>query len=477
MRRAPRSLAQNNAVATHDHVHARGSRVDFLQDNPVQFLAAVNPQALTFTSLEAALYFQDEVKLRPNLTVRLGLRDEMTNGWNEVNNRASNYLFDANGILQTNPRIGKSPFVKNYAKALLQPRVGVAWDPSGKGTWSVRAAFGIHNDLQDNLAHRLNANQPFNARLLITGRPMLSIIPLAGSTAPPPTCSADSPLRAPACAIYTVGGLDPDMHTPTIQQWTLEIERSITSDLAVQVGYVGHQSYHLSTSTDLNTIKPVKCDNPAGCLSGGVLQCPVSVSRSRRERVHPRGIASESQSRHHQYLDVYGNRQLSCSEYLSDQAFPKRIEFQTNYTFGKIMDISSAILGPSADNDTATLRNPYNPKLSRGIGSYSLKHQFNANYTYQLPFGNGRAIGGGATGFVDKLIGGCSGMASSTPKALPMTPVVGINQSGNGDTRIPDVPILNPNFKGNVILGVDGSRKQAVLRSQCLPAAVGRYLR
>jgi len=82
--------------------------------------------------------------------------------------------------------------------------VGVAWDPSGKGTWSVRAAFGIHNDLQDNLAHRLNANQPFNARLLITGRPMLSIIPLAGSTAPPPTCSADSPLRAPACAIYTV---------------------------------------------------------------------------------------------------------------------------------------------------------------------------------------------------------------------------------------------------------------------------------
>src|SRR5262249_56720586 len=96
-----------------------------------------------------------------------------------------------------------------------------------------------------------------------------SIIPLAGSTAPPPTCSADSPLREPACAIYTVGGLDPTMHTPTIQQWTLEIERSITSDLAVQVGYVGHESYHLSTSMDLNTIQPVICNSPAGCVSGG----------------------------------------------------------------------------------------------------------------------------------------------------------------------------------------------------------------
>jgi len=457
------SSAQNNAgTASYQGL------VDFLQDNPVQFLAAVNPQALTFTSLEAALYFQDEVKLRPNLTVRLGLRDEMTNGWNEVNNRASNYLFDANGILQTNPTIGRSPFVKNYAKALLQPRVGVAWDPSGKGTWSVRAAFGIHNDLQDNLAHRLNSNQPFNARLLITGkatdpingRGLLQIIPVAGSTAPPPSCSADSPLRAPACAIYTVGGLDPDMHTPTIQQWTLEIERSITSDLAVQVGYVGHQSYHLSTSTDLNTIKPVKCDNPAGCLSGGVLNARFRVTVPQGTEYIPVGSRPNPNLGTTNTWMYMGTANYHAANISLTKRSRNGLSFKTNYTFGKIMDISSAILGPSADNDTATLRNPYNPKLSRGIGSYSLKHQFNANYTYQLPFGNGRAIGGGATGFLDKLIGGWqwNGIFNAQ-SGFPMTPVVGINQSGNGDTRIPDVPILNPNFKGNVILGVDGFKK------------------
>ena len=449
------SSAQNNAGTA-----SYNGLIDFLQDNPVQFLAAVNPQPLTFTSNEAAVYFQDEIKLRPNLTVRLGLRDEMTNGWNEVNNRASNYLFDANGILQTNPRIGRSPFVKNYAKALLQPRVGVAWDPSGKGTWSVRAAFGIHNDLQDNLAHRLNANQPFNARLLITGRPMLSIIPLAGSTAPPPTCSADSGLKEPACAIYTVGGLDPNMHTPTIQQWTLEIERSITSDLAVQVGYVGHESYHLSTSMDLNTIKPVICDSPAGCLSGG--------TRATRFRVTvPQGT---------EYIPVVGRPNpflgttntwvyMGTARYhAANISLTKRarggLSFKTNYTWGKITDISSAILGPSADNDTATLRNPYNPKLSRGISSYSLKHQFNANFSYQLPFGNGRAFGSGATGFVDKVIGNWqwNGIFNAQ-SGFPMTPAVGFNQSGNGDTRIPDVPLMNPDFKGKVILGVDGFKR------------------
>ncbi|PYS38356.1 MAG: TonB-dependent receptor [Acidobacteria bacterium] len=449
------SSAQNNAGTA-----SYNGLLEFLQDQPVQFLAAVNPQPLTFTSIEAAVYFQDEIKLRPNLTVRLGLRDEMTNGWNEVNNRASNYLFDANGILQTNPQIGRSPFVKNYAKALLQPRVGVAWDPSGKGTWSVRAAFGIHNDLQDNLAHRLNANQPFNARLLITGRPMLSIIPLAGSTAPPPTCSADSPLREPACAIYTVGGLDPNMHTPTIQQWTLEIERSITSDLAVQVGYVGHQSYHLSTSTDLNTIKPVICDNSAGCLSGGTRAARFRVTVPQGTEYIPVG------ARPNPFLGTTNTWMYmgTASYHAANISLTKRarngLSFKTNYTWGKIMDISSAILGPSADNDTATLRNPYNPKLSRGIGSYSLKHQFNANSSYQLPFGNGRALGSGATGFVDKLIGNWQLNAIfNAQSGFPMTPVVGVNQSGNGDTRIPDVPLMNPNFKGNVILGVDGFKK------------------
>src|SRR5436309_13210225 len=212
------SSAQNNA-GTASYI----GLTEFLQDTPTQVLAAVNPQPLTFTSLEAAVYFQDEIKLRSNLTVRLGLRDEMTNGWNEINNRASNYLTGPDGVLLTNPNIGRSPFVENNAKLLLQPRVGIAWNPSGKGTMSVRAAFGIHNDLQDNLAHRLNANQPFNARLLITGRSLLDIIPLSGTTAPPPTCSADSPLREPQCAGDTVGGLDPNMHTHAFHQCTLEL--------------------------------------------------------------------------------------------------------------------------------------------------------------------------------------------------------------------------------------------------------------
>jgi len=65
------------------------------------------------------------MKLRPNLTVRLGLRDEMATKVNEKNGNSSNYLFGPDGIMLTEPLIGKSPLIRNNARALLQPRVGV----------------------------------------------------------------------------------------------------------------------------------------------------------------------------------------------------------------------------------------------------------------------------------------------------------------------------------------------------------------
>src|SRR5881296_2813551 len=119
----------------------------FLQDRPTQAIVVRNAPLLGYRTTEAAWYVQDDIKLRSNFNLRLGLRHEMTNGWNEVAGRCANYFYDANFVIETNPRIGRSCLGQNHAKLLLQPRVGLAWDPTGKGNWSVRAAFGIHNDL------------------------------------------------------------------------------------------------------------------------------------------------------------------------------------------------------------------------------------------------------------------------------------------------------------------------------------------
>jgi outer membrane receptor for monomeric catechols len=114
------------------------SLTTFLQGTASTFQVVPAPNELGWRSLFGAWYFSDTVKLRPNLTLQAGIRHEFTTGWNEESGRAANYLTGANGVLETNPRVGGSAFTVNNAKRLLGPRVGLAWDPSGNG----RPPFG-----------------------------------------------------------------------------------------------------------------------------------------------------------------------------------------------------------------------------------------------------------------------------------------------------------------------------------------------
>ena len=427
----------------------------FLQDVPSQFNLNRNPIGLGYRSTEAAWYFQDEFKLVPRLTARLGLRDEMTDGWNEVAGRCSNYAFDQNFVISTNPVIGKSCLAHNNAKALLQPRVGLAWDPTGTGSWAVRAGFGIHNDLQDNLGNRTYANPPFNAREQLTGS-LLSLIPLQKNIALPPTCG---PTQPQPCSIYAPAGVDPNLFTPTIQQWNLTVERGITKDLMLQVAYVGSQSYHTPLSMNANTAPPLVCQNPQGCDSGGTT-LNGTVPRPPYAKVPQGTTYMPPGTRPNPYV---GNGvtwfDLGTSSYHSlNVSLVKRttrgLTFKTNYTYGKVMDLNSAILAPSAGNEPPDVFSPYNLKLNRGVASYSLQHQFNGNFSYQLPFGNGQRFGSGASGVVDRLIGGWqwNGIVNAQG-GFPFTPLAGSNISGTGDANQSDTPSWNPNFKGPVILG------------------------
>src|SRR3989441_2332356 len=96
-----------------------GSVLTMLQDIPSSFSATPKSNPGDFSSTEAAWYVQDEWKLRSNLSLRLGLRDEMTTGWNAASGVCSNYIFDRSGVLQTDPLIGSSCLLQNNAKVLL----------------------------------------------------------------------------------------------------------------------------------------------------------------------------------------------------------------------------------------------------------------------------------------------------------------------------------------------------------------------
>jgi len=343
---------------------------------------------------------------------------------------------------------------------LLQPRVGLAWDPTGTGTWAVRAGFGIHNDLQDNLGNRTYSNPPFNAREQIVGS-TLSLIPLQKNAPLPPTCGTPgAPASPPACSIYGPGGVDPVLFTPTSQQWSLTIERGITRDLMLSVGYVGSESYHTPLSVNANAIQPLVCANPQGCISGGTGTNGNPVPVSQRVLVpqgtlyHPPGPRpNPNVGSGTQWFDQ-GTSSYNALDVSLTKRMNRGLTFKANYTYGKAIDLNSAILAPSAGNEPSNIPSPYDRKrLNRGVASFSVLHQFNAYYSYQLPFGNGQRFGSGS-GVLDKLIGGWQWNGSlRAAGGFPFTPLAGSNVTGTGDASNSDVPNWNPNFKGPVILG------------------------
>ncbi len=435
----------------------------FLQDRPTQAIVVRNAPLLGYRTTEAAWYVQDDIKLRSNLNLRLGLRHEMTNGWNEVAGRCANYFYDANFVIETNPRIGRSCLDQNHAKLLLQPRVGLAWDPTGTGTWAVRAAFGIHNDLLDNLGIRAQPNPPFAAReALPVTNGFLPLLPLKKNVALPPTCGPGIP--AP-CSIYQPAGFDPNLFTPTIQMWDLTVERQLAKDLMLQVGYAGSQSYHTNLNMDTN-FPPEVCQNPQGCRSGGILPAnqaatvpqgtlyipsrPPIVVNGVTLFQRPNPYVANSQG------TWFG--QGTASYHALNVSLLKRasrgLMFKTNYSWGKVLDLNSAILAVSGENEPPSTYSPVYRHLNKGVAAYSIEHQFNTNFSYQLPFGSGQRFGSGAGGWLNHLIGGWqwNGILNAQT-GFPITPMVGFNSSGTGNNTVLDVPDGNPNFKGSVISG------------------------
>ncbi|HEV2198619.1 MAG TPA: carboxypeptidase regulatory-like domain-containing protein [Bryobacteraceae bacterium] len=436
----------------------------FLQDKPSQAIVVRNPNMVGYRSFEAAWYIQDEIKLRSNLTVRLGLRDEMTNGWSEEAGRCSNYFSDPTYGIGINPHIGPSCLAQNNALALWQPRVGIAWDPTGTGTWAVRASAGIHNDLLDSLGQKAFNDPPFSAReqLAIPAAGFLALLPLNKNQALPPTCGPGA-ATFKGCAIYQPGGFDPNMFTPTIQMWTFTVERQLVKDLMLSVAYVGSQSYHTPLTMDTNSPAPQVCENAAGCLAGGVgtasatvatgttyfpFTPPVKVNGVTLTQ-RPNPFVSNNQAYFNEGATNYNALNVSLVKRASHG-----LAFKVNYSYSKVIDLNSAALAVTGENEPADVFSPYDLALNRGPAAYSLGQQFNANFSYQLPFGKGQRFGGNASRFLNQLIGGWQWNAIFTAQGgFPFTPQIGSNISGTGDTNVSDVPNWNPNFKGPVVTG------------------------
>jgi hypothetical protein len=450
----------NENIALSQHGQATfSSLATFLQGTASSLLYDPAPTPLNWRSLFGAFYAEDIFRISPKLTLSLGLRDEFSTGWNEAHGRAANYTF-RNGVISTDPHIGGSFFTDNHAKFLPQPRIGVAWSPLSKTV--LRANFGMYNDLQDALGYRADQNAPFN--------PVYTIPNLAVSSLP---IDPSAPLRATAKLVP--GGVQPDMRTPTLISWALRVDREISPNTSLTVGYVGSHGYHELIGVDANESQPVICPAspcpavyptvtanstppppvvtisngfPIGSpLAGapvpaGSFFIPVGTPKANPAIANTWTWFSEGTS-------TYNALQVDLRRRFSHGLLLRGV-----YTFAKTLDDGDSLNQTTAGNAPGLVSNPLNPAADKGLATFNVEHVGVVNVLYELPFGRRQRFVNGSSGFASAAISGWSLSSIVTAQTgFPFTPQLSYNPSNNGDTRNPVRPFLNPNFTGPVVLG------------------------
>ena len=433
------------------------SLTTFLQGTTSSFQVVPNPSELAWRSFFGAWYIEDNIRLRRNLTWRVGLRDEFTTGWNEAQNRAANYITDSSGVLLTAPNVGGSVYTTNHATHLLGPRTGLAWDIFGNGKTALRAGFGVYYSLIDDLSFLLNSLPPYNGSASFTNASLPSLLPVVSGVQPPPSCGPGVP---PPCTIFAPQGVQADARTPSVYEWNLAIEQQLNRNMALRVAYVGSHGIHGLINIDPNDIPAAVCTSSAGCQAGG--------NGTTRSTVAPGAqYIPVSATRPNQYLGAgffwftegsssYNSLQIDLTHRLA-----RGLEFRANYTWSKNLDVNSALTGAQANNQAQMVLDRNNVRRDWGPSALNAAHQASLSARYELPFRHGRLTGGWQLNGILTLLSG-----------FPITPQIGSNRSGDGDTRNPDRPSMNPAFTGSV---VEGSPNQWFNPNAFLLPAAGTY--
>ena len=420
----------------------------FLQGTVSSFQVVPTPTELGWRSLFGAWYFEDSIKLRPSLTIEAGLRDEFTTGWNEVSGRAANYLVDANGELETNPRLAASAFTQNRARSLLGPRIGVAWNPSGKGKIAIRGGFGIHYSLLDDLSYLLNSLPPYNGSVSFSRVSFSSVVPILPNMLPRPSCG---PGVAAPCTIYAPQGVQANARTPAVEEWSFSVERQVGLSTVVRAVYDGSFGYHGLLSLDPNTIPAEICSDANGCPAGGVGAAKSLVAQG--AQYIPVG------SRPNPYLSAgffwytEANSSYNALQLEIVRRIAQGLQFRAGYTWAKNLDMNSALTGAQANNQAQMVLDRNDPGRDWGRSALNVGSQGSISAHYEFPFGCHEPWQRSGRSLAYVLISGwqANGIATLL-SGFPFTPQVGSNVSGDGDTRNPDRPAMNPSFGGRILL-------------------------
>ena len=317
----------------------------FMDGRATSFSITIGDRSSAIIQNALGFYVQDNYKVRPNVTLELGLRYD----WNMTPTERFNrfIVFDpTTGSLAQDGSQIDGVYEENNKN--FQPRVGIAWDPFKDGKTSVRAAYAILTDQPvTNVVTGLASNPPLaDPRAISTVLPNLITLQ-----------NADTVARAAGLSPNTVSH---DFDNAYVQSWNFNIQREVARDLGVTIGYVGSKGTHLRISRNINQR-----------VNGVLPFASLPANDPFRPNVPLVNIIQ---------IEGTGNSSYNALWLTATKRLSRGFQFNASYTFSKSIDYNSL------NSQGVVIQDNFNVRGSRGLSDFDARHRFVFSGIYELPF-------------------------------------------------------------------------------------------
>jgi len=351
-------------------------------------------------------FAQDEFRIRPNLTLTLGLRYEVNPPFDDQTHQLGNFDRNYPGgrlVIQNeetnliNPlwrvAVGNTPFVtasqvglpdtlRNTYWGNIQPRAGVAWSPGNSGKTSVRSSFGIYSVpvLGAVLYSLLGVDTSYYADYGATTFP--DAFPSgAGSAAAHPGYRRAN---------------DYNLKDPRVIQWNFSIDHELGWKTLARASYTGSHTYDLIYSPDLNQVAPNTFGYAALTATPALRIQNLKYPNFREVLTRDNGTSAKYEA-----MTLELNRRFS-----SDLTFSNHYTWAKNNSNALGVAPNSAIPTGGQGDNGENVNNYYNINADYGNAYYTRRNRFVSTLVYDLPFGRGKKYFGNVSRGGDLLVGG-----------------------------------------------------------------------
>jgi hypothetical protein len=330
-----------------------GSLDTFLTNKPSRFRGAL-PGLTTPRNLRDKLfgaYVQDDWRIRPNLTLNIGMRYEMSTVMTETDGKLSTLETLSSPVNHLGSPLFHNPTLMNF-----EPRAGLVWSPDG-GTTAVHAGFGFYDVLP----------LPYEFQNMETRAAPYYL--LASTSKLPAGSFYQGGLAQLTSNTLSVSYIDQHPQRNYVMQWNLNIQRELTKDLTATLGYVGSRGVHQPMRIDdSNIVQPTLTSagyvwpSPAG--SGTLLNPNYGEIRS---------------------MQWIGTSVYHALQFNVTQRMAHGFQLRGSYTWGKSFDTgSSTIVGDEFLSSMSSLSD-YDLRLNRGVSDFNVAQTLVVAGTWQVP--------------------------------------------------------------------------------------------